>query len=486
MVAPYRYLAAITFTNAASASIRDGIHRATRPGPNVFVGTIHGFVNQFVVAPFARPFQLLPDERIFGGINLHEIVDDISSKRNKQFSPQQRNGVRKRIVTSLLKKGIIPYDEIINVACDLLERKEVRDRVCRRLQCLFVDEFQDIDPRHLKLFEHLRKAGMTTIYAVGDPEQFVYSFTYGQRGVPHPSFDKIPFFRFRDQCDNAQETINRRSCEEIVTFVNRFHFQLQQESQVGPRGEPRVLFFEDTTLPEIILRFRERSDQIPQQRGRYRRLYLGFENAAFDQVRTQFEILPLSNASRHQMTLLQDALELLALCIGGSQRKVVEAIPITLHEWRKWGLALLREIRDEKVTTAQEFLDQWLPKFQMIDLRERTTAVTEAFNHFRAAVLSGAGAMGNDWSSSIHRAKGLEATSVLVVATSLAELNKWLVTDHDMRKADKQDKCRLGFVAFSRAMELLCLASLEPLDVPTRNHLQSLGIDFVAENRTDH
>ena len=79
---------------------------------------------------------------------------------------------------------------------------------------------------------------------------------------------------------------------------------------------------------------------------------------------------------------------------------------------------LLRDVRDEKLTTDQEFLDQWLPKLQMIDLRERMAAVKVAFDHLRAAVLAGTGAMGNDWSSSIHRAKGLEATSVLVVATS--------------------------------------------------------------------
>jgi DNA helicase-2/ATP-dependent DNA helicase PcrA len=48
-----------------------------------------------------------------------------------------------------------------------------------------------------------------------------------------------------------------------------------------------------------------------------------------------------------------------------------------------------------------------------------------------------------------------------------------------LRNSDKQDKCRLGFVAFSRAMELLCLACREPADAKTSQYLEELGFTLL-------
>ena len=107
------------------------------------------------------------------------------------------------------------------------------------------------------------------------------------------------------------------------------------------------------------------------------------------------------------------------------------------------------------------------------------TAVSDAFNHLHAAAAAGRASIGDDWSSSIHRAKGLEATAVLVVADTWNELRKWCTVDRALRNRDKQDKCRLGFVAFSRAMELLCLACREPSDANTRKYLEDLGLTLL-------
>jgi len=52
-----------------------------------------------------------------------------------------------------------------------------------------------------------------------------------------------------------------------------------------------------------------------------------------------------------------------------------------------------------------------------------------------------------EFTTSIHKSKGLEATCVLVVAKTNKELSEWLETDHSKRLADKNDMKRLGFVA---------------------------------------
>jgi DNA helicase II / ATP-dependent DNA helicase PcrA len=56
---------------------------------------------------------------------------------------------------------------------------------------------------------------------------------------------------------------------------------------------------------------------------------------------------------------------------------------------------------------------------------------------------------------------------------------KWLETDVEARLADKQDTCRVGYVAFSRAREFLCIACLEKVDSELREHMIKLDIEIV-------
>ncbi|MFO0590973.1 MAG: UvrD-helicase domain-containing protein [Polyangiaceae bacterium] len=480
---PARHLAAITFTNAATSDIHERLHQLVSPTPNVFVGTIHAFLNRFVVLPFARPFSLLPEDRTFVGINTHELVNSLESRRTHPFAPQHRNAARTRIVESLLRRGVVPYDEIINLACKLLEDKTVRARVSRRLQFLFVDEFQDIDNRHLRIFDHLRKAGQTRIFVVGDPEQFVYGFTYGQRSRRHPGFPTIPFFQFRSQARTTSESTNRRSCAEIVAFTNHFHGELQQVSSVGSRSESRVLFLEDMELDHLVVRFRARSEEVLHQHGSRRRLYLARENSAFDSVRQQFSIGTVSNDSTSRTTPLQEALDLLALCRRESQRTACSSLSIGSHEWRKLGMALVRDVRDARVSTVEHLRDQWFSALRIPDMPDHRETISAALEHFRVRMFRDTTLLSDDGTASIHRAKGLEATAVLVLAASLVELNKWLTTDRALRDADKRDDCRLGYVAFSRAKELLCIGCRQALDEATRRRLEYLGVTLVPATR---
>lgn len=372
------------------------------------------------------------------------------------------------------------------LAIELLENKAVLSLVSYRLQFLFIDEFQDVDTRQLEIFDQLRKAGRTRIFAVGDPEQYIYSFTY--RGVKAPIFEKIPFFRFRELADGESIDVNHRSCQEIVDFTNYFREEPKQRSAIGSRNEARVLFLCQTRLDEIVNNFRRQAELIPLQRGGLKRLYLGFENAAFDEIRDHFDIRHLSNGARQHQTILQDALELLALCMGIPQVRVREQFQISDHEWRRWGLAVLRRLRDNQFLSSEQFLDEWLPKLGVTSgLQERNKAVIESFDHLKAAVAAGRCNLGEDWSCSIHRAKGLESNAVLVVASSLNELRKWCVTSRPQRSADRRDNCRLGFVAFSRAMELLCVACSEPLDSKLQACLEGLGVTICgAADQTGH
>lgn len=66
--------------------------------------------------------------------------------------------------------------------------------------------------------------------------------------------------------------------------------------------------------------------------------------------------------------------------------------------------------------------------------------------------------------TTIHKAKGLEADAVLVVARTEKEMLKWLNMTRTDMKSDTDEMYRLGYVAFTRPRKVLLLACMEKMD----------------------
>ena len=465
LLPPHRFLAAITYTNAAANTIRERLSRRVRLRRNVFVGTTHSFVNRFVLAPFAELLSFLPGDRIYAPVDVHE-----------------KGRGAARYAENLIKKGIVPYDEMIPITRKILKVPGVPDRICERLSYIFVDEFQDTDIGTFEVFEHFRKTGKTILHVVGDPEQYVMSFTY--RGRKPPRFDKIPFFQFKKLAQLGPITENHRSNGEIVQFANQFREGLQQKVVKPYRNETRVLFIPDTALDEIVRRYQALSANVETEDEPRTRLYLSEENATFDSVRDQFQMTAISNDGRRSNSILGDALELLSVALDRSQRRICEEFGLSRLQWRVVGVRLLRNLH-----AGQYGIDQLVmfvaDKFGYKMSESRIKLVDDGLRLLSAELCWGAPAQRTELCASIRKAKGLQADAVLVVAKGVAELKKWLQTDRSVRVADKQDKCRLGYVAFTRPREMLCIACLKEPDAELIQTLQNLGVVTVAENHVE-
>jgi DNA helicase-2/ATP-dependent DNA helicase PcrA len=85
--------------------------------------------------------------------------------------------------------------------------------------------------------------------------------------------------------------------------------------------------------------------------------------------------------------------------------------------------------------------------------------------------------------SNIHTIKGLEADAVLAVAKNEKELLLWIEKDRQIRETyrgkEETDYPRLGYVAFSRAKKLLCIACLEQISSETKDKLTALGVEII-------
>lgn len=474
-LSPNRFLVAITYTNAAADMIRTRLHRRAKPTRNVYIGTIHSFLNRFILSPFAIALEQLPEDHIFVSADV-SVPNKTTSGR--KLTPQQMSIAKAAKLTALLKRGIVPYEKMGSVAASLVEMKAIRRLVGHRLQFLFVDEFQDVDTTQHRVFESLRKEKKTYIYVVGDPEQYISGFTYRVRGIKAPEYGKIPFFRFASQSDCQNLETNRRSCDEIVDFTNQFHGHLTQKGQQGTRGVQRVVFVNEGDVEQIIERFRSLTDEWHSGNAPISRLYLSHFNSTLDAGRERYGLVPVSNNGASHASLLQEAMEVIAKSLEMSQRRVCRTFDLEQLAWRKAGISLLKVIRDGKVKTLDDlkaFLKNRFPTAEFGD----DSDVSHELGILVDYVLHGTAQTGQERISSIHKAKGLEADAVLVVAKNQSELRKWCERDSLARAADKEDICRIGFVAFSRARESLVLACLKEIDEETKSLLLSLGISIV-------
>ncbi len=471
---PNRILAAITFTNAATESIKIRLQEKVKIPPNIFIGTNYSFFNQFILIPFASLFGHTVDDKVFLEIDVNKIVEKIPHKK----SPAIRNMIKSSVVNKLLKEGKVPFGQISVISSKLMEESRIRDIVCNRIQFLFMDEFQDTDTLQIKIFDAIRKGKKTKMYSVGDPEQYILGFTYGHRGVAKPAFDKIPINRFRKVCEECQLNINWRSGEQIVNFTNQFHTSIQQISEKGATENGGVFFIEHTNINLVISKFIEMTEAVLESCENPKRLFLGYENKTFDGFVESYGLTPISNEHKRQKSLLAESIDLISSATQLSQKSIREHFNFNKIEFRKLGIQLMKAIREGNISTKDELVS-FLNDDLELSCSNGAVNIDSALKRLCFLLNKDTENPGHNFHSSIHKAKGLEAECVLVVAKTANELQKWLETEFEERCKDKNDTCRIGFVGFTRAKEILCIACKASINKAAKDKMINLGITFI-------
>ncbi len=474
-LSPNRILAAITFTNAATDSIRQRLEKLIQIPPNVFVGTNYRFFNQFIFLPFASLFDLVPLDKVFLEIDVRQIVHRITKKNP---SPQARKIVQKRVINELLNEGKIPFEQIAYISARLMEDQKIRRVVCNRIQYLFKDEFQDTDTIQLRIFDAIRKGRKTTMYSVGDPEQYILGFTYDQRGIKKPSFDNIPINRFLRDCNECKIDLNRRATEQLVSFTNHFHTCIKQVSYVGRDERSGVFFIPHIDLDIVISKYLDLTKTLFAPHANLKLFFLGYENRTFDHVKGKYGLIPISNENRHPKSTLGASLDIISATIQKSEKTICEECGLDKMAIRKVGIKILKAIASGQLTTI-DGLSSFISEEINLSCSNEPLNLASRLNMLISSIRQDRSLNQNYYYSSIHKAKGLEADCVLSVAKNKGELDKWLETDHNKRRMDKTDTCRIGYVAFTRAKLLLCIACKEKIDSPLERKLRSLGVTIL-------
>lgn len=270
----YLGIGCITYTNAAKNQI---ISRLAKEGvqlpSNLFIGTIHSFLLDFVIKPYSHffsgenaPFKLAP----FGFARNYKgdiakmlkqpfyLIDNStlgafeSLNRDKNGNPFcYRNKIPSDVAIwwkNLLKEnGYIDQQDIVYLSYLILNRYEhVLNALSVRFPYILVDEYQDVTYFQEKLFLLLNRS---RFFCVGDSNQSIFEFTGAQPEVFKLKFDNKSYKSYK-------LSNNFRSAKHIIHFANN-KTDIEQ-IEAGPNGTSNqkvILFKNIEEVSEVISLF---------------------------------------------------------------------------------------------------------------------------------------------------------------------------------------------------------------------------------------
>ncbi|MDO9079719.1 MAG: UvrD-helicase domain-containing protein [Desulfuromonadales bacterium] len=234
---------AITFTNRAADELRQRlVSRAGRDAEDLFVGTFHVFCLEWLRREKPQLLVVGPAERLR---LLHSLFPERSSKERQalvkaiaeHFSAWAANDPAlphpdlQSYLAELTRLNAIDLDGVIPTFLAELEgNSDFDDEVRETVLQLFVDEFQDLDAGQ---YELVRTLGETSrIFAIGDPDQSIYSFRGSDPGFFF-DFSRAP------ETTRLQMVRNYRSAGAIVAAAAALIDHNQQRSGLVLRAEAR-------------------------------------------------------------------------------------------------------------------------------------------------------------------------------------------------------------------------------------------------------
>lgn len=487
-LSPCRYMAVITHTNAATNNIKTRVSQKITIPPNLFIGTIHSFLNKFIVIPYSSFHDNdIPRDKLFmqfGTDKAYAHIEKNLPANKKPADFKAKAQLKNQISDSLKNKGYITFDQTLSLSRDSMSVDHIAAQVSNRLQFLFVDEFQDAGNEVYSILEVLRKIGRTKIYCVGDPEQYIQSFD-----SPIRAFTNIPILKaaINSRYDVQLNNNNFRCSQTIIDLLNKFNgrefggvrfFQELKEKRQhtisSPLKNEHVYFIKsgtDTVQP-IIDRFYAicNDEDIPIED----RCLLAKQDSVVNRIITavnQRYKNPKKNGNISAINVIRDTvLYMLSL----NNEEFCQQHKKTAHDLRKLAVELFHAIRLNEITNENEFGVYLRDKHDLIVNRGMLVKIDDM--KIGSAVDNSNGVV---TIANIHTIKGLEHPAVLVIARNEQELLKWVQVDRGLRDNDTEDVCRIGYVAFSRAEKLLCIGCLTSISQETEKLIASLGIKLV-------
>lgn len=503
--------AVITYTNAAAEEIKERLVRIGNLPPNIFIGTFHSFLIRFLIEPFGHLVSDYPiDKNYIDDIELQAsfkkwIIRKVDEKTYKTHKQRQAaisafvRGVTNKKIKSISQKGVITYDKVLEIAFELIKNDRVIKIVSNRLSNIFVDEYQDTHSYQHAIIQKLLEQNNCAFYCVGDPLQSIFKFSYGSSKIVLKkefridSLSDSPLLRLKDTYSDSVEEIvqNNRSTIQIANFLSKYTTKIGYlQTSINASNVP-VHFINKTSIESACKSFYNlaASNNIVPEAGKMNFLHLATNWGFWDDVAGNLNIEIVDKGNHRKSTILKEVERCVLGSAGLTKTEVLQIIPKPsktecILSFRNFCIKIYKLIRDKKLGAYPQkeirnlFSITFNHVFNKDILKEiETIELTKSISDLNSARVIAETDFTERYYSSIHSAKGLEATCVLVFARNENELKTWLDYDNVI---GKNDSTRLGFVAFSRARKLLCIACLENISQATKDKLEKLNVELVS------
>lgn len=219
-----RGVACITYSQECARELGRRLEAiGLQEGPNLFVGTVHGFCMRHLLLPYAQlagcalPFPLTMaspsrakaieksvGEALFGLRHAYKAVD-MGKHRRSIFDRQCQDWMAEpelskwalQIEADLRAEGLVDFDDLVIHGRKLVaEHDWILPLVRAKFPVLVVDEYQDLGVALHSIVQRLVFEGGIRLFAVGDYDQTVYGFTGADGGLlqelsAHSGVEKI-------------------------------------------------------------------------------------------------------------------------------------------------------------------------------------------------------------------------------------------------------------------------------------------------------
>ena len=362
-----------------------------------------------------------------------------------------------------------------------MTKKAIANLVANRIQYLFIDEFQDTNNKVFEVIEILRKIKRTTIYIVGDPEQYITSFDSNIK-----NYSRIPILRAANtnMYELSVNNINRRSSKKITNFLNNFNGREYKEQKFEQKpfrdyeGTNITFIDEHSDTKPIIENFIKICEDLEIKEND--RCIIAKKNDVIKRIENVLggrSVSPNHNGALSPLNAIKDAI------LSSTQLKQTEFLEkydCDRMKLRQYCFQTMIALSQGEITNETSFLDYITKNFGV----EVKQGIPIKINGLKLRIKT---IESNEYTlvGNIHQVKGLEAKAVLAIAKTEDELNLWLMINQNNReeKRGKEDTDypRIGYVAFSRAEDLLCIGCLEQISNTTRESLKKLEVVILEE-----
>jgi len=383
--------------------------------------------------------------------------------------------------------GQIHHEDVLYFSYVLIQNyPEILDFLRAKFPYIFVDEFQDTNPIQTCIIKKI--AEDTTIAGViGDLAQSIYGF----QGACRQDFED---FVLDDIVDYKIEN-NRRSTESIVDLLNHIRGNdIEQKSVDGKTGGPVKLFVgsihgsidksksETNTPPIVLVRKNDYAGRIrSNSEEELSELWDDFRSVDSNWERTNFIYAMILGV---ELALQRDFKESIT-GIERNFRKFKDGRPVPKSIKREAAIGCLQSVVNEwevwKEKTLLEFNNHFVKYLDdeygiKVGASINRGKIKEFGESWKCKELSQCLKLKDDKSNvrTIHKAKGGEYDTVVVAFEDEADLEHIIKPDIDY---DKNDECRIYYVALSRAKQNLFICT-PTLSDQNKEALLGLGISI--------